>query len=329
MLKPSTLILLLVNSISVNSKEGHGWNYKLEDDHSGPLHWSSTYGDCSGNRQSPLDLTGAKDAQFPSLGFKNYHLKPAEAILRNNGHTAKLSTNPTKPELIPIMSGGGLPHDYKFSQVHFHWGSDNNKGSEHLIDGTAFPMEMHFVHYKASHETIVEAVTEGAKDSLAVLGIFFQLDQSPNPGLSEMMASLEKMFQAGNITEVPPFPISNLWERDGDFTSFYRYEGSLTTPSCNEIVQWTLLKKPVMISQDQLDMFRSLLTTEKGKLVDNFRPVQDLGEREILDVLALDMLRSGHQKSESNVVGDKSGVSSVRLNMIWSSWIMVLAYLFC
>ena len=30
---------------------------------------------------------------------------------------------------------------------HFHWGSSDLYGSEHYVDGGAYPLEIHFVHY--------------------------------------------------------------------------------------------------------------------------------------------------------------------------------------
>ena len=48
-------------------------------------------------------------------------------------------------------------------------------GSEHTVGGKSYPMEMHLVHFKSSHATIVDALKEGAHDSLAVLGIFFEV----------------------------------------------------------------------------------------------------------------------------------------------------------
>ena len=77
--------------------------------------------------------------------------------------------------MTPILSGGGLTHKYKFSQVHFHWGQKNSEGSEHRVGNISFPMEMHLVHYKAVHSTIKEALEEGAPDSLAVLAVFLQV----------------------------------------------------------------------------------------------------------------------------------------------------------
>lgn len=40
------------------------------------------------------------------------------------------------------VEGGGLPGRFKTAQFHFHWGSDNMRGSEHLSDGSSYPMEV-------------------------------------------------------------------------------------------------------------------------------------------------------------------------------------------
>ena len=47
----------------------------------------------------------------------------------------------------PTISGGGLKGTYRFTQLHFHWGNSEKKGSEHIIEGKAFPMEVHLVHF--------------------------------------------------------------------------------------------------------------------------------------------------------------------------------------
>ena len=43
------------------------------------------------------------------------------------------------------------------------------------MDGAAFALEMHLVHFKAELEDISSAVAEGKQDSLAVLGFLFQV----------------------------------------------------------------------------------------------------------------------------------------------------------
>ncbi len=47
----------------------------------------------------------------------------------------------------PAVEAGGLPSTFRLAQLHFHWGEKATFGSEHLVDGRAFPLEMHLVHY--------------------------------------------------------------------------------------------------------------------------------------------------------------------------------------
>ena len=41
-----------------------------------------------------------------------------------------------------IISEGGLPTKYKAAQFHFHWGSYDQQGAEHGIDGVFSPAEV-------------------------------------------------------------------------------------------------------------------------------------------------------------------------------------------
>ncbi len=36
-------------------------------------------------------------------------------------------------EQLPFIMAGGLKDRYNFVQLHFHWGGDSTRGSEHLI----------------------------------------------------------------------------------------------------------------------------------------------------------------------------------------------------
>lgn len=42
------------------------------------------------------------------------------------------------------ISGGDLGQTFKAAQFHFHWGSDNNKGSEHTYNGKSYPAEVRY-----------------------------------------------------------------------------------------------------------------------------------------------------------------------------------------
>ena len=41
-------------------------------------------------------------------------------------------------------------------------------------------------------------------------------------------------------------------------TTYSTYDGSLTTPGCNEVVHWINFLRPIKISASQLAMFRSV-----------------------------------------------------------------------
>lgn len=62
-------------------------------------------------------------------------------------------------------------------------------------------------------------------------------------------------------------------------TEYAHYKGSLTTPHCNEVVEWIVFLKPLNISRSQIKLFRKLQDGHGHKLVDNFRPTQPLNGR--------------------------------------------------
>ena len=59
------------------------------------------------------------------------------------------------------------------------------------------------------------------------------------------------------------------------------YEGSLTTPGCNEVVEWINFLTPLKISRAQLQQFRMLDDDKMKDIVDNFRPPQPLNGRPV------------------------------------------------
>lgn len=46
--------------------------------------------------------------------------------------------------LLPVVTGGPLAsgHEYELHEVRFHWGKENQRGSEHTVNFKAFPMEV-------------------------------------------------------------------------------------------------------------------------------------------------------------------------------------------
>jgi len=267
-------VLLMVGIVS-------GWSHdpKRAD---GPASWG---GSCqTGERQSPVDLpSGPATTVLPPLFLAHWDAPVAAVSLRNDGHSVNIAITPRRTTLNPTLSGGGLGHMYTLAGAHLHWGAGPGAGSEHTMAGLPYSMELHFVHYKESAGGLGSALAEGEADSLAVLGVFLQLSTTPHPGIARLIPGLAAVRETGSRAMADPlFTMAQLLPED--LNTFYRYNGSLTTPGCNEVVQWTVLKQPLQISRDQLEAFRQLLDSTGRPLVDNYRDVQRLGQRTLLNV---------------------------------------------
>jgi carbonic anhydrase len=67
-------------------------------------------------------------------------------------------------------------------------------------------------------------------------------------------------------------------------TNYYRYEGSLTTPSCGEAVIWTVFEQSIPISLDQAERFKTVFDDEGQQLTHNYRHIQPLNSRALVYV---------------------------------------------
>ena len=91
----------------------------------------------------------------------------------NNGHTIQIWPEHGYQHdggSKGVLRGGPLKADYQFLQMHFHWGSSDEKGSEHTLNGKGFPMELHVVHTKLGVQDSLHT-----SNGLAVTGFFFQI----------------------------------------------------------------------------------------------------------------------------------------------------------
>lgn len=182
-------VLIIVQTIAgsrpkIDSKSSQSaeWSYDGKRG-PGPNQWP---GICNtGTLQSPIDINSqnaTKIEEKPFI-FHGYDiLTPKNAKLENNGHTVQITF---ENQQRISLSGGGLSGEYTFLQFHFHWGQKNikSKGSEHKIDGNAYPLELHIVHSKSEYD----GIDKTKKDGLAVLGIFFQIQEEDNRDLNNFI----------------------------------------------------------------------------------------------------------------------------------------------
>ena len=202
-----------------------------------------------GKRQSPINILAAEhEDTHHDLVFR---YQPTSMHLVHDGHSFK---GLSESNSLVLFNG----HSYPFLQLHFH------DPSEHHIDGTSYPMEMHLVH-------------KDSNGKLLVIGVLVQ-EGTENVEMAQAGAWIKqqvghRMLQSGEeVIDAYQFDLMNVLPKNREH--FYAYGGSLTTPPCTEGVQWIVLKEPIELSKDQIDRFMKAY----GPLA---RPVQPLRDREI------------------------------------------------
>ena len=114
----------------------------------------------------------------------------------------------------------------------------------------------------------------------------FEIDAADNAALTPLTDALKHVVASDSSVafENSAFKIDQLI-RDvtpiGGSNKYSHYEGSLTTPTCNEVVMWINFLQPLKISRDQLKAFRMLDDDKMKDIVDNFRPPQPLNGRTV------------------------------------------------
>ncbi|MCK5918248.1 MAG: carbonic anhydrase family protein [Cocleimonas sp.] len=236
-------------AVAKEAKKAHAaphWGYAGAE---GAANWgklSPKFTACeAGRNQSPVDLKDVVDADLPVIKFKYNMLSPADIV--NNGHTVQVN----------LWSGGEITLDgeqFTLKQFHFHTPSENT------INGKHFPLEAHLVHLNKKNE-------------IAVVAIMFE------PGKDdELLTALWKdiPLNAGDSHKLDSKALRAM-EFESELTSYYRFNGSLTTPPCTEGVRWIVMKATRHISKAQLSTFEKALTEP------NNRPVQPLNARVVVD----------------------------------------------
>ncbi len=240
-------LLFLTVSCKEDKKElpsctGAEFEYEGAD---GPEYWSEICVDwtpCGGRVQSPINITGAVD-DATLTDIPQTYVSTATHIV-NKGHTIQFN-----------FDGGSsiLVNGEKFDLLQFH----THTLSEHVVNGTHAPMEMHFVH---------KNTTTG---KLAVIGVFVE-EGAENAILKNYVDHLPATKDA-TYDDASTFNALDFMPSD---KSYFTYSGSLTTPPCSEIVTWIVMEHHIEASAAQIHDFEALEH-------ENNRPVQALEGRVI------------------------------------------------
>ncbi|XP_050502314.1 putative carbonic anhydrase 3 isoform X2 [Diabrotica virgifera virgifera] len=227
----------------------------------------------TGQRQSPIDLNQKKaEAQTPDL-FKFYsYNKRFRANIQNSGHGVVITFTPENKEAVSL-AGSVLPETYIFDNLHFHW------PSEHTINGKYYPLEAHFVHYARSAGSVAEGLKR--PNGIAVLGVLLELSFDTNPAFESIIRALPNITESIKKPVELDKPISLAAFVPANKKSYFYYEGSLTTPDCNEAALWTVFTQRAKIGYKQYNILRHIYNNKKQLLIMNNRPLQQLNGRSV------------------------------------------------
>lgn len=268
---------------SVYCAGGSGWGYAGQGNY-----WPVQEPACAGERQSPINIDTSKvynEYTEYDLEFTAYN-KALSGKFANPGTSLKFT--PDSGANLPGVYNGSLMGDnFKLLQFHFHWGSSNDRGSEHTIDGQRFAMEMHLVHVNKKYlDDIPKALTK--PDGLAVVGIMFVVGGSEFAPLTPITDAADEIAKDSSKEVNTTVELKKFLSQVGP--GYYSYDGSLTTPTCNQVVTFIIMEKAIAISQEQIDAFRGLSYVDGSPMVDNFRPPQPLNNRVVKRILPKNMV---------------------------------------
>jgi len=323
-MKSAVLCLLLGGKYASAGSSG-SWDYDHQDE------WEDTYSMCNNNDQSPIDIDTSNVINDDTICTKDFDwdLNYAHSTFRveNNGYALKLqaveegdlgddgavegyeaedgtkyyplSSNEATIGKFPnnFIPWGSDHEEFCLDSFHFHWGSSDMYGSEHHIDGGAYPLEVHFVHYSCEHADLTSTLMNfGTEDDvkdvedlgqdvhqLAVVGIFYDVVNESNPAFeaifgneSEHLDNVQYPYKRDYDEIIKDLDLSELIPDDIATAGYYAYQGSLTTPPCTDIVRWHVMEARGTIGIDQMDQFRQLLFDAYGtNSAPNYREIQD------------------------------------------------------
>lgn len=231
-------------------------------DYSAQADWE---GVCTtGDKQSPIDVVHGDATEtytsdtLVSLGDASESLT---ATNEDNDNAIKFSFDETMTFTLP-----GIGYTATVAQLHIHWGADSDTGSEHLLNGVRGVAEAH----------LVTTYVDSAGDTVyAVVGRVFE-EGDADPCVAKMITSQNSTGDDRTISDF------NLKEMFPDtISSVITYNGSLTTPTCDEKVFWMVVPDLLTISTEQLEALRTIALgngTAEAKTF-NWRDTQDTNDR--------------------------------------------------
>jgi carbonic anhydrase len=211
----------------------------------GPLGPSSWAGLCrSGRMQAPIDISASE--RLPVDGLKvAYQASVLDVINDCNQYRILLKF----PDNYWLTVG---KKPYNLTELHFR------EPGENAVRGKQPRMSIQFVHFSPEGVFLVIEVPVVAGQENSVVKAVWQ--HIPDRGKENRVEGIK-------INPADLLPSDR---------SFYRFPGSLTTPDCNEVVNWYVMKAPIELSESQIQEYAR-------HYHDTARPLQPLNGRPVVE----------------------------------------------
>ncbi|XP_037716191.1 carbonic anhydrase 6 isoform X1 [Drosophila subpulchrella] len=243
-------------------KNGRDWNVK------------------GGKRQSPISLWSCNSitCNVPKLKLVNYNkILSDELSVINNGLTVLMRIPKTVEGKQPSLCiSSQIGQVFEAQQLHFHWGSERNTGSEHNLDGCFYDGEMHIVHKNCNYKTNQEAALHC--NGFAVLALLISHLENPElqtPAMNEICKRVSKISKMDD-----DYPLEEDMALEDVFVGidthkYFAYQGSLTTPPCAEAAIWFVFQTPIKVPKEHWKNFWRLRDSRGQRVLNTYRDLQD------------------------------------------------------
>jgi len=236
------------------------YNSEAAFDYTKQNEWAGSCNNADSKKQSPVDVITPEsstkvDGKFVELSVGD----SLAATNENDDDVIKIKFSKTITYKIPGLDNT----EGTVAQLHVHWGSKDTDGSEHLLDGKQYVFETHLV------------TSYGSDGKYAVVNRFFKVGAAN----AEVAKLLKSAKATGDERKIADFNLTAIYP--SDIKDVITYEGSLTTPTCDEIVHWVIVPEPLTVSTEQLAELRTVKLgdgTGSAKAY-NFRDKQALNGR--------------------------------------------------
>jgi carbonic anhydrase len=230
---------------SSSAKASTPWDYSGER---GPDQWgelSSDYAACrQGQEQSPIELRSPRSIQLACEPLR-FRYRSSSLFLANEGSALRIGYD--RGSFLVIS---GLSYELVELRVHIP--------AEHRIDGEVADAELQLIHGNNRGDIAILSVPVRA--GLRSNRIFSRLvELAPNKGGEQRYrrnVGINAMFLLPGRKD------------------YFSYRGSLTRPPCTEGVHWYVLRTPLEVAADDLELLAGLVGGSA-------RPLQEIGAREV------------------------------------------------